>query len=399
MRKKAGSTARISKKTSEQDKRYTSRLFSSDLDGTSFEQFHQYRRPFVEMERRQSGAEDLDDKSAKCPHSEDDFSKVIQSAEDDYKSAIDHYNAKWQREAKKAMRRRAKMIATVLKTFDAHPFDGPDDWIYRKSFKDNLREALLEYLSDPRGRVHIHDDTVLVSTGYKLTGQSIGGFRVLKPPHDIPGLVIEALVWKSRRTLGLLWTLAEHGEGGTLLRLAQIIVPFVKAINEKASTDVGVLGCWPAGLPFWPVLKSPHHDFDCDHLTLLKSLQVGKDFPFTIAEEARWTARDAIGKWAIHLCQEIEIMQISDYSAEEDSEPWEHKLEKLEQFSGETWKDWWEVAKGLLSHDYVDVVEIPELNKTVKATADRKSPGRIRKRILQALKDKFKSMAWQNKVK
>ena len=83
----------------------------------------------------------------------------------------------------------------------------------------------------------------------------------------------------------------------------------------------------------------------------------------------------------------------------EDSEPWERKLEELRPFSSETWKDWWEVAKGLLRHDYIDVLEIPELNKTVKSRADRKSPGRIRKRIFQALKDKLKSMAWENKVR
>ena len=175
-------------------------------------------------------------------------------------------------------------------------------------------------------------------------------------------------------------------------------MPLVKSINEKVETDTKVLGRWPMGLPFWPVLKSSHHDFDCDHKSLLKSLQVGKDFPFTITEESRWTARDAIGKWAIHLCKDIEIEQ-DGRPVEADSKQWEQKLLELEPFSSETWKDWWEVAKGLLSDDFIDVVDIPELNRTVKAVADRKSPGRIRKRIFQALKDKFKSMAWENKVK
>jgi hypothetical protein len=287
----------------------------------------------------------------------------------------------------------------LLREFDASQFDGPSDHLYRRSFKDNLREVVLEYISGPAGHVHVQDRGIMVSVGYVLSGRSIGGFRFLKPTQDIPRLVMEALVWKSRRTLGLLWTLADHGQGEALQKLAQITVPLVKSINEKASADASVLGCWPKGLPYWPVLKSPHHDLDCDHRELLRSLQVGTEFPFTIAEEARWTARDAVGKWAIHLCQEIEIMQVSDWSAEADSEPWEHKLPELQPFSGETWTDWWEVAKGLLLHEYIDVVEIPELDKTVKSSVDRKSPGRIRKRILQALKDKLKSMAWENKAK
>jgi hypothetical protein len=217
----------------------------------------------------------------------------------------------------------------------------------------------VEYLSDPAGRANIHGNSILVPSGYELSGQAIGGFWLLKSKENVARLIVEALVWKSKRTLGLLWTLAEQGNGKCLLRLAQIVVPFVKAINEEAGKNVQALGGWPKSLPVWPVLKSPHHDLDCDHQRFLRLLQVGEAFPLTIADEARWTARDPVGKWAIHLCQEIEIMQ-DGHPVDEESEPWEHKLEQLQPFSGATWKDWWEVARGLLLHDYVDVVEIPD---------------------------------------
>jgi hypothetical protein len=49
------------------------------------------------------------------------------------------------------------------------------------------------------------------------------------------------------------------------------------------------------------------------------------------------------------------------HPAEEDSAPWDHKLEKLRPFSSEAWKDRGEVAKGLLLHEYIDVVDVPEL--------------------------------------
>jgi len=149
----------------------------------------------------------------------------------------------------------------------------------------------------------------------------------------------------------------------------------------------------------WPVMKSPHRDFDTEHRALLKELQVGAGFPFTITEESRWTALDPVGKWAIHLCQTIEIMIVSDYTVEELSEMWGCKIHSLGSFSGETWESWWIAAKALLVCEYVDVVQIPELNQTVSSSADRRSPGRIRKRIYQALKDKFRSMALQNKVR
>ena len=52
----------------------------------------------------------------------------------------------------------------------------------------------------------------------------------------------------------------------------------------------------------------------------------------------------------------------------------------------------------MLQDEYIDVVDIPELRDTVTSKADLRSDGRMRKRILQALKDKFKSMAGGNKL-
>jgi hypothetical protein len=390
MSKKGDSAGKTTKTTGTSDERSIGRIFSCDLDDAAFEPFLKYRRrgedediPHVPVESVESQAH---------TRKERDLDKAIRRIT---RSFTRNYNAEWKRKNKNAAKQRAKVVAAVLREFDAYPFHGPDDWIYRMSFKDNLREVLLEYLSDPRGRVHIHEDGIMVPAEYYLSGQS-SGFRTLKATQNIPRLVTEALVWKSRRMLGCLWTFAEQGESDALLRLAQIIVPLVKSINEKISTDAQVLGCWPKELPFWPVLKSPHHDFDCDHRKFLGLLQVGKDFPFTISEESRWTARDAIGKWAIHLCKEIEIDQ-ECRAIDDDPAPWARKLLELKPFSSNTWEDWWIVAKGLLRLDYIDVVEIPELNGTVKSSADRLSPGRIRKRILQALKEKFKSMAWENK--
>ena len=92
-------------------------------------------------------------------------------------------------------------------------------------------------------------------------------------------------------------------------------------------------------------------------------------------------------------------MIVSDYTVEELSEMWGCKIHSLGSFSGETWESWWIAAKALLVCEYVDVVQIPELNQTVSSSADRRSPGRIRKRIYQASKDKFRSMALQNKVR
>jgi hypothetical protein len=153
----------------------------------------------------------------------------------------------------------------------------------------------------------------------------------------------------------------------------------------------------PQRFPFWPALKSEHPDFDEDDRKLLKELHVGQDFPLRIDEGARWKAQDVVGQWAIHLCQEVYIMQ--DGHCEEDPpKAWEKILLQLRPFSEASWEDWWKVARGVLDDEYIDVVDIPELRDTVTSKADLRSRGRMRKRILQALKDKFKSMAGGNKL-
>ena len=90
---------------------------------------------------------------------------------------------------------------------------------------------------------------------------------------------------------------------------------------------------------------------------------------------------------------------MQDGHCEEDPpKAWEKILLQLRPFSEASWEDWWKVARGVLDDEYIDVVDIPELRDTVTSKADLRSRGRMRKRILQALKDKFKSMAGGNKL-
>jgi hypothetical protein len=362
---------------------YGARLFIPDLDGEAYGEFDRYRRMFAVEEK---GPEPESTKGS-------DVSPELQH---DLPRAIDEIIRQGKASAKKHENDRRRMIAAVLRKFDRMSFEGPSDWINRKSFKDSLREVLTCFLNQSD---FVSDGCVLIPEEFQLSGGEIGPFHAVKPEENVHRILLAALVWRARKTLGLLWTLAENTETGAPLRLAQIVVPFVKAVNEKAAANPGLVRAWSRTVPVWPVMKSPHRDFDTEHRALLKELQVGAGFPFTITEESRWTALDPVGKWAIHLCQTIEIMIVSDYTVEELSEMWGCKIHPLGSFSGETWESWWIAAKALLVCEYVDVVQIPELNQTVSSSADRRSPGRIRKRIYQALKDKFRSMALQNKVR
>ena len=352
------------------------RLFLSELNETEFLSFHQYRRP--PLVRPEDERVNLPTK----PDPEREAALEVAVA-----SIIRQFGespAARQASRKAFAKQRANDRAALLKEFDAHPLKGPSEWPRRRTFKAAVREALSEYYTDPY-----------------FSDPAFGGASATTPKHFAIEDVPYALYARTQQYLRLLQTLAEQGNPQALQQLAQLVLPLVKLINDKAKEMPDVLGDLPQRFPYWPVLKSDHRDFDDDHRALLKLLQVGKVFPLVIAEGVRWNAKDPLGRWAIHLCQEIDIIHDGDVADEDldedDSEPWEHKLLELKPFSAATWLAWWEVAQGLLRHDYIDVVKIPELKATVKSRADQKSLGLIRKRIMQGLKDKFKSMAGENK--
>lgn len=371
-------------------------LFTMELDASDYERFRRYTRWSVEYEKRARMGKTsprvsalstrgtvrgtvervlrraIDREMERNPEFREQYPELQDPAF--FKEIVRNFKAEWKAQAKEAAKEREVRNSKVLAQFDARDFDGPDDWVYRKTFKQVVREALVEYLSDTR------------------SGPNRPG-----PDELRPGLAAEALSWKALRPLRHLRTLAEQGDNKALQLLAEIVIPLVKVVNERAGREPAALEYVPQRFRFWPVLKSEHPGFDEDHRNLLKKLHVGQDFPLVIAEGARWKAQDAVGQWAIHLCHNVYIMQ-EGHSVEDPPKAWEKILLHLRPFSDTSWKDWWEVAKGVLQDEYIDVVDIPELRDTVTSKADLRSRGRMRKRILQALKDKFKSMAGGNKL-
>ena len=225
---------------------------------------------------------------------------------------------------------------------------------------------------------------------------------------NIPAIVNDALYLKARKILGLLWELSDAGDNGALLKIAKTLLPNISALNKKLSVQPDALDLWPKSLPSWPVMKSPHPSFDCDHVDLLKNLKVGEGFPMRFDKGARWE-NNLITKWAIHLIEEIEYCRgwLCDYPDLPDTV--REQLSKLQKLSLETWLAWWDAAKELLEHCYVDLATIPELqNWSISPKArsknmdvrrgtakskDEMKPGKIRARINEALKQKFKTLA------
>ncbi len=219
-------------------------LFSRELDASDFERFRRYTRSSVEYEKRarmgktsppvsvlstratveQVLRRDIDREMERNPEFLERYFGLQDPAV--FKEMVRNFKAEWKAGGKEAAKKREIRNSKVLAEFDAGHFDGPDDWVYRKTFKEVVREALVEYLTDP------------CSGPYP-------GVIAGKPEELRPGLVAEALSWKALRPLRHLRTLAEQGDNKALQLLAEIVIPLVKVVNERAGRDPAALGCVP----------------------------------------------------------------------------------------------------------------------------------------------------------
>ncbi|HWN97557.1 MAG TPA: hypothetical protein VNT99_21190 [Methylomirabilota bacterium] len=136
----------------------------------------------------------------------------------------------------------------------------------------------------------------------------------------------------------------------------------------------------------WPVLKSLHPYLSDEHELICKNLQLGQDTPFEIHPSARWKT-DAAGVIAFCLLTYL-------YDARErDAGPLGKHLSAFPKFSEDSAPRWWKVGQYLLLLAYPNPERVPELESLVKAPSHRKSPGRVRFRIMKILRDRFLSLA------
>jgi hypothetical protein len=121
--------------------------------------------------------------------------------------AIERQNkAKW----REIEQRNARVRKKILEGFDRQPYDGPKDCVYRKDFKQGLKDSLMEYLAD-RYAAYLSDSDEFSNNW-----------------------VVRALEWKANKSLKFLRTLAQQGDADALRCLVKLVVPLVKVINEQA---------------------------------------------------------------------------------------------------------------------------------------------------------------------
>lgn len=277
---------------------------------------------------------------------------------------------------KELEKRKAEYISTLFKEMDSSAYCGKLKLDSQSLVVGNIQKVVADFImnetffmpsmGDPYGeRLWLKKDfsESKVKDGKELVSLSI---------DDLPAIVNTALFLRIRKTLGLLWTLAESGDNGALLKIAKTLVPNIRALNNKLNANPDSLGKWPQKMPAWPVMIFLHKQYSYDPAILLKKLHVGEALPFRFDAGARWS-RNLITRLAFHLYETINGYRV--WAGGEDCDlpnTLQKKLSELQTFSPDTWKAWWEVTKDVLEYEYVDLAIIPELQAWVKSGKARK---------------------------
>jgi hypothetical protein len=140
----------------------------------------------------------------------------------------------------------------------------------------------------------------------------------------------------------------------------------------------------------WPILKSPKPAWGDHQTELFKKLNVGLDYPFLNDPGARAKHHDLAGRIATQLWGHTEFARMYPQLC---CAAWASETASLPAFTKETAAEWWRVARFALLEGYPQPQEDRTLRQLVTAKSKQKSPGRMRSRILQVLKQRFESLA------
>jgi hypothetical protein len=176
----------------------------------------------------------------------------------------------------------------------------------------------------------------------------------------------------------------------SLIKIAHDATSYLNRV-VLASTEVAKHASQSARLmKSWPILKAPKPAWSDDQKEVFKRLKVGSDYPFLNDPGARAKHHDLAGRIATQLWGHVKFARMYPGLCDAD---WASNAIGLPVFTKEKAAEWWRVAKPALLEGYPQPETDATLRQLVTAKSKRKSPGRMRSRILQVLKQRFESLA------
>lgn len=152
----------------------------------------------------------------------------------------------------------------------------------------------------------------------------------------------------------------------------------------------------------WPLVYSPHPEYQKRHQEVMKRLEVGRDAVLKVTtppamgkRNRRWTLESAATRYAYQALQVVNTNNAYSASISMDAEvqgitlpQWVKDAAKLPPLKKRTAKKWFAVCKQAILEAYPAIETEPEW-KNVSSHSNRETPARVRAKILSMIEQSF----------
>lgn len=198
---------------------------------------------------------------------------------------------------------------------------------------------------------------------------------------------------KMTQILTRIEALALAGNTYALSEIFDVAIRVVGLLNSTASRQPDLIKRFAGKCHQWPVITSLHPGLCEDSEFLLRQIELGKRLPVQLEKSTKWKLDEA-GRIAWKLLFKIWNARSENRDQSTDYGSFVKVVDELPQFCDkQSASKWWDVGREMLLLTYPNPEAIPELARLVTAASHRKSPGRIRQRILEIIKSRFLAFA------
>jgi hypothetical protein len=184
----------------------------------------------------------------------------------------------------------------------------------------------------------------------------------------------------------------------TVLSGAKLLQKIVLSGEEETLKEVQHHARWETQ---WPILKSPHLEFDTKEKGVFELLQLGANLDFLLGSEAR-AKHDPLAQLTLALLADVK-KEVWFYRATDPSKGlgsdeilekrerqprWVREVASFPALSKETAPMWWKVVKKLFDSTWPELSKNPELLKL----GGKKGP-RIKSKLKERVRQKLMSLA------
>lgn len=236
----------------------------------------------------------------------------------------------------------------------------------------------------------------------------IGAARAMAREVSGRELVLEALKDRGLGSVAILAELVAEGVPGAAGALVTLVRESVQFLNQATTRCPSAIRQVARKEAVWASLRSPHPHTEKIAAEDFNALQVGRENLVLIDPSARSLLSDPLGRVTLQLIEHLEtarqttsrLAELGVRTEQWSKRKWLLLASKLPRFSKDTaLTDWFEAVKALLECHQAryfpsegNRVEY-DLTTLVTSKSHRKSPGKIRARVIEKIRVKLGRLA------